>query len=180
MKLARSAVMLFTLFLLLFAATTTYAAKATTPPVRFQDIIYDNVTIGQFDKQTLKYEKDPYRDEVLVNVWIKTPLDSFNQSYTMYNYLLRTNTREMMMINRLDFDNSGNMLQNMSNKYNPALWTLVLPETATEKWYNAVTAYAKKNNKKLQQEYTSETKKEKRSQPLLGPFNHIFDMLSGN
>lgn len=179
MKLSKSAVVLFTMFLLLYTASTA-DAKATTPPVRFQDIIYDNATISQFDTQTLKYEKDPYRDEILLNVWIKTPIEPADQTYTLYNYLVKTNTREVMTINRIDFDASGRMLQNMSNKYNSALWTTVLPETLTEKWYTAVTAYAKKNNKRLQQEYTRTTTKERRSQPVLGPFNHIFDMVSGN
>lgn len=181
MNLSKSAVILFTMFLLLYTASTVDAAKATTPPVRFQDIIYDNVTISQFDTQTLKYEKDPYRDEILLNVWIKAPIDPSDQTYTLYNYLVRTNTREVMMSNRIDFDASGRMIQNMSNRYNPSLWTTVLPETPTEKWYTAVTAYAKKNSKRLQQEYTStSTTKERRSQPVLGPLNHIFDMVSGN
>lgn len=181
MNLSKSAVILFTMFLLLYTASTADAAKAATPPVRFQDIVYDNVTISQFDTQTLKYEKDPYRDEILLNVWVKTPIDTFDQTYTLYNYLLRTNTREVMTINRIDFDASGRMIQNMSNRYNPSLWTTVLPETPTEKWYTAVTAYAKKNSKRLQQEYTSTNPtKERRSQPVLGPLNHIFDMVSGN
>lgn len=181
MNLSKSAVVLFTMFLLLYTASSADAAKATTPPVRFQDIIYDNATVSQFDAQTLKYEKDPYRNEILLNVWVKTPIDPSDQTYTLYNYLVRTNTREVMMIKRIDFDASGRMLQNMSNRYNPLLWTTVLPETLTEKWYTAVTAYAKENNKRLQQDFAStNTTKERKSQPVLGPFNHIFDMVSGN
>jgi len=177
MFLQKYKVILVTLLLLLVIESVVSAA-----PNRFQTIYYDQIPIGQFDTQTLKYEKEPYRNVILLNVWVKTPMHPIDKTYTLYNYLYSTKTQEMVVLDQIDFDLNGQIINKISNQYNPSLWDKILPETLAERRYLAVSEYAKINAKKLQKEYNEQMDKNKakNSNNLPAPFNHVFDFLSGN
>lgn len=130
---------------------------APTPPLpptphRFAEVIAKNTTIAKFDTETFRYQKDTYRDELLLSVWIKTSPNT-DGSYSLNQYLLRQNEREIMLLEQIDFNAANQVTSSRSSKYDVKAWIKVIPETDTEKWYTAALKYAKTNNGKLKAAY---------------------------
>lgn len=138
-------------FLLTSVGVACDAASAPQPVVRFENIIYLDNPIAQFDKDTIKYVKDPYRDELLLDVWIKTIPDA-KGNYSMNRYWFRLKEREMMPVIECDYNAEGIVVSQKMHTYDVALWKPILPETMVEKWYTATLNYAHTNNKKLKRD----------------------------
>ena len=141
----------FVFLLLTSIGVTCNAASAPQPVVRFENIMYLDNPIAQFDKDTIKYTKDPYRDELLLDVWIKTIPDA-KGNYNMNRYWFRLKEREMMPVIECTLDADGNVVSQKMHTYDVALWKPILPETMIEKWYSATLNYAHTNNKKLKRD----------------------------
>lgn len=139
-------------FALLVTVLLQVPLVASANPSRYSDITWEDTVIAQFDTQTLKYVKDPYRDELLLDIWIKST-DADGKSYSLNHYLFRLNKREMMPLDLIDFNNNGQIVNKTSYAYDPTSWSLVIPETSAEKWYQFAIDYATKNDPKLRSEF---------------------------
>lgn len=143
-------------------------AQASMEPVRFAAVEQNGAVIAQFDTQTLAYEKDPYRDELLVNVWLKPTPDNMLDSYQLQHYLFRMTKREIMLIDQVDYSRSGGVLSRITKDYSPALWTVPLPETVEESYYSAVLKYAQAHDKELRAAVQPKADNKKRRDQLAG------------
>lgn len=142
--------------LLLFAYCPTIGLAADS---RYEDIVVGDTVVAQFDKETLRYEKDPYHDEQLLSVWIKTFSDSNKGVYSLTHYLFRLHDREMLQTDVVEYNAHGQITCTIANKYEPTSWSKILPETLTEKGYAAALKYSQNNNDQLQREYGERVKK---------------------
>ena len=149
--------LLITVVLLLNSGCAFAASKPHEPPPRFKEILQGSLTVGQFDTETLKYERDSYRNELVVNVWIKTKPDENNGRYSLNHYLFRVNEREYMLLDLIQYNNLvGNITYHKSNIYDMTLWTKIIPETEVENWYVPVLKYVQANDKKLKNQYNKQ------------------------
>jgi len=160
--------------LLVFSCSSTIGLAAAS---RYENIVTEEAVVAQFDTTTLRYEKDPYRDEKLVSVWIKNTSD-FSYDYTLKHYLFRLNEPQILLMNTVEYNSNGQVIGKVSNQYNPTLWAPVLPETVSESCYSAVLKYAQANNARLQLDYDKRMHSPKRT-----PFSiltDIFNAVSNN
>lgn len=177
MVLKRLLVILTALFLVNIGSA--YAALTPSDPQRFLEIRQGNMVVGQFDTETLRYEKDCYRDELLINVWIKTVPETKSGEYSLNHYLFRLNERELMFLDQIQYDTDGKIVNKTSNTYDINLWTKIVPETVAEKWYSTILKYANDNDKKLKQQYKNRKKdynEENTDNGLFAPFSYIFSV----
>lgn len=167
-------IMLAALFLFVFSVVGAEAA-----PSRYEGIVMDDAVVAQIDKDTLRYEKDPYRNEKLLSVWIKTPSDFGSDfDFSLNHYLFRLNNRDMLLLDTAQYNGAGQIISKITNPYNPTSWTMIMPETVQEKCYVLALKYARDNNAQLQQDYDERTVTQKNTTvPLLGD---IFNILSNN
>lgn len=142
--------------------------QASMEPARFVPVEQGNTVIAQFDTQTLAYEKDPYRDELLVNVWLKTTPDNMLDTYQLQHYLFRMTKRQIMLIDQVDYSRSDGVLSRISKDYRPALWTAPLPEAMEESYYSAVLKYAQAHDKELRAAVQPKADNKKRKDQLAG------------
>lgn len=163
-------------------SATSTPAPAPAPPSRYEDIHFEDSVIAQFDKETFRYVKDPYKNELLIDVWIKTFPETARVAYSLNHYLFQLSDRKMMALELIDFNSSGRILNTRANKYDPERWSPIIPETLAEKWYEAIYKYAQQNDKQLKAAYEKQRKDpdEKNPNILLAPFTHIFNLLSNN
>lgn len=165
----------YLLLVALFLFTFSSASALEAP--RYQGIVIDDAVVAQIDKDTLRYEKDPYRNEKLLSVWIKTTSD-FSSDFTLNHYLFRLANREMLHLDTVEYNGAGQIISKITNPYNPSSWSAIMPETVEEKCYVSALKYAQDNNAQLQQDYTERTVTQKNTTiPLLGD---IFNILSNN
>jgi len=160
--------------LLVFACSSAIGLAAAS---RYENIVTDDAVVAQFDTTTLRYEKDPYRDEKLVSVWIKSTSE-FSYDSTLKHYWFRLNERQMLLMDTADYNGSGQVIGKTSTQYNPSFWAPVLPETVPEACYSAVLKYAQTNNARLQLDYDKRMHNPKRT-----PFSiltDIFNAVSNN
>ncbi|XFO67757.1 hypothetical protein SPSIL_039760 [Sporomusa silvacetica DSM 10669] len=156
MTLKKFMLILTTIFLFNFGCANAAANAPVAEPQRFVEV--GNDAFGQFDTKTLRYEKDCYRDELLLSVWIKTT--EINRSdYYLNHYLFRLKDRELMLLDQIHLNSAGTIIRQLSNTYDMNLWTQIVPETETEKWYTSILKYAHDNDKKLKTEYKNRDKK---------------------
>lgn len=166
----------YTLLVTLLVFVCSSAIVLAAAP-RYENIVTEDAVVAQFDTTTLRYEKDPYRDEKLVSVWIKNTSE-FSYDNTLKHYLFRINERQMMLMDTADYNSSGQVIAKTSNQYNPSLWAPILPETVQEASYSAVLKYAHSNNARLQLDYDQRMHNPKRT-----PFSiltDIFNAVSNN
>ena len=82
------------LLLLLTSVSPVFAQGAETPtplpfaaPSRYLSILTRDIVTYSLDTETLRYVKDPYRDELLVEAWIKSnEVDAVNARYQRYYF----------------------------------------------------------------------------------------------
>lgn len=153
MILKKTSFILTFVFLLSLGSAYAAAQEQIAEKPRFAEIRNDSMLVGQFDTTTLKYEKDCYRDELLINVWIKTTADSDSGDYNLYHYLFRQKNREFMLLDQIHFNSSGKIIHKLSNTYDANSWTQIIPETVTDKWYSSISKYAQDNDRKLKKQY---------------------------
>jgi hypothetical protein len=176
MKLKKYSLILTAVFLLNFSS----AYAAAVEPSRFQEMGNANTELGQFDTETIKYAKDPYRNELLLNVWIKSLPDQNSGSYDLTHYLFRLKDREMMLLEQIEYSSSGEVLYQTLNKYDATLWTQIIPETLQEKWYSSILKYAQINDATLHNKYKNSKKNhnEKNSNDPLVSFSGIASLFN--
>ncbi|MDU2064881.1 MAG: hypothetical protein E6713_08555 [Sporomusaceae bacterium] len=156
------------LMMILMAYTTVFAAggaqaeldkrdaKKTDKPVvvepatHFANIDVQGETKFYFDTNTIRYTKDPYRDELLIDVWIKTPL---KQGFTLNRYLLRMQEREYMLTSGLIYANETKLLSQEKYAYQPERWSPVIPGSPQSIWYQSIINYASQNDKQLKKDF---------------------------
>lgn len=114
---------------------------------RYENIIYQGKIVSTFDTETIHYEKDPYRDELLIDVWIKTIPDQYSGSYSLSHYYFRQQKREFMLIRQLEYNGDNQIIGDYSITYDPNLWSTIIPETVSDQWYITTLKYAKENIK---------------------------------
>lgn len=146
--------MIFALLLFAYCPTIGLAADS-----RYENIVVGDTIVAQFDKETLRYEKDPYRNEKLLSVWIKTFSEPNKDTYSLTHYLFRLHDREMQTMDIVRYNTHGQVTDNLTNKYAPASWSQILPETLSETGYVAALKYSQDNNDQLQREYNERVKK---------------------
>ncbi|WP_371374518.1 hypothetical protein [Sporomusa aerivorans] len=162
------------LFLLICFPVTGLSAP---PSQRYENIMVDDTVVALFDKETLRYEKDPYRDELLINVWIKTLSTNGDNSYNLSHYLFRLHNSEILSLDSLDYDATGQLSRKITSSYDPNKWVPILPETVSEQWYISVTEYAKVNAAKLKKEYNERMGiNEKNRRNVFSFITDFFDM----
>lgn len=137
------------LFIALFVLIGIPLVAQASP--RYQDITIGGTTVALLDTTTFRYTKDPYLDEQFLDVWIKTSGD--NGTYTLHHCLFRQHTPEMMLVDKLEYDDAGDVLHPANAPHMVSQWTPIVPETTSETWYRAAQQYAKQNASKLQKEY---------------------------
>lgn len=164
--------------LLLWCLLILLHASVFATDSRYVDIVKGDATVAQFDKETLQYEKDPYLDEQLLSVWIKTFTN--NGSYNLNHYYFHLKEQKMMLLSSVEY-NANRLIQNkFEYKYNPDSWSPVLPDTAPEAWYSSTMKFAKDNNNKLQTDYNKRMKlDEKNKRNMFSIFNDAFNAASG-
>ncbi len=123
-------------------AQTANTAGQIPAPERFQVIAATERTNVTLDTQTIRYVQDPYREEKLVDAWVKT-IDRDTGGYNLSRYYFRTSERQAQLITSMDFDSDGNVLATERNSYAVKGFKDVIPETPEEKSYNAALQYAK-------------------------------------
>lgn len=177
MVLKKISLILMTVFLLNVGSAS--AALSSSEKQRFVEIGQDSIAVGHFDIETLRYEKDCYRDELLLNVWIKTVPEPQSGEYSLNHYLFRLNERELMTLDQIQYNSSGKIMLKTSNTYDINLWTQIIPETVADKWYSSILKYAHDNDKKLKQQYKNRKKdcnEENTDNVFFAPFSSIFSV----
>ncbi len=161
-------ILLVTLILFTFTSATGLAAAS-----RYEGIVMEDAVVAQIDKDTLRYEKDPYRSEKLLSVWIKTTSD-YSSDFTLHHYLFRLSNREMLLLDTVEYNGAGQVNSRISNPYNPSSWTMILPETALEKCYISALKYSQTNDAQLQQDYNERTTPKQNDSFILADIFNIF------
>lgn len=165
---------LLLVILLLFATS----ALGLAADYRYENIVMNDSVVAQFDKNTLRYEREPYRSEKLLSVWIKTTAD-FSSDYSLNHYLFRLTNREMLLLDTVECNGNGQILSKTSYPYNPNSWTLLLPETFPEACYVAALKYSQANNMQLEQDYAQRTTDSNKNRNFAF-FTDIFNIFSTN
>lgn len=160
------------------------AADISAPAAdsRYVDIYSGAVLTGQFDKQSFRYEQDPYQGKALINVWIKAYASSNDGTYHLNRYLFDMEDRKVMLINASTFTANGQVIASTPYTYNADRWNVIVPGTDTDTWYEAVMRYAKDNNKTLMANYKKRTDDVIRDSHSnwLTSIVHIFDPFTNN
>lgn len=147
---------------------------------RYEDIKKGDIIVGQLDKDTSRYVKDPYSDEQLLSVWIKVPSAPNDVGYNLNHYLFRLQDRKMMLLTSTKCSSNGETISEMTNNYNPSFWTNISPETVYEAWYNYVLKYSQNNDASLQKEYNKRMKlDDKNKHNMFSIFTDVFNFCSG-
>jgi hypothetical protein len=175
-KIMRYSKLLIIFTLLLFAYCPTIGLATDS---RYENIVVGDTIVAQFDKETLRYEKDPYRNEQLLSVWIKTFSNSDKDAYSLTHYLFRLHDREMMTMDIVEYNKHGQVTDNLTNKYDPASWSQILPETLPETGYVATLKYSQNNNDQLQSDYNERMKK-RSNRNIFSIFTDIYNIGSQN
>ena len=123
------------------AAAAGAAGANTAVAERFQLLVSNDKINTMLDMHTIRYCKDPYRDENLVDAWVKT-VERENGGYNLSRYYFRIKERQYQMITSLEFDADGNLISTERNPYS-SRFKDVIPETLAEKWYDAAMQYEK-------------------------------------
>lgn len=110
------------------------------------------------DTETLRQIPDPYRDEKLVDAWIKAiPSGQGRQKkiadrqnnlkstdgyeaygYSLNRYYFRLKQRQLLVMDRRDFSGFGAPLDAQSFKYDILRWEDLVPDTPPDAWYDFI------------------------------------------
>jgi len=113
------------------------------------------------DLQTVRYIKDPYLEEQLIDAWVKIVCEENGAeaeiesrenkgmvtkgydklSYSIRRYYFRLNQRQMQMLASRDFASDGSQLEFQKYTYTAARWDDLAPNTLGDLWYSKVRWY---------------------------------------
>jgi|GEM_PF-3211311 len=116
------------------------------------------------DIETVRYIKDPYLEEKIIDVWIKIVCEENGSkaeienrgkkgmvtegydkfSYSVRRYYLRLNERQMQMLASRDFASDGSQLEFQKYNYAAVRWDDLAPNTLGDLWYSKVRWYMDK------------------------------------
>lgn len=131
---------------------------------RYLKIAGDGASTYYLDVETVRYIKDPYLDEKLIDAWIKIVseqngaeaeianrqnkglategYDKF--SYSVRRYYFRLNERQLQMLASRDFALDGSQLEFQKYGYAANRWEDLVPNTLGDLWYGKVREYMDK------------------------------------
>ncbi|EGO63479.1 hypothetical protein [Acetonema longum] len=114
------------------------------PSERYQWAYSGGGQTFQFDTHTLQKINDPYRDEQLVEAWVRviTPNRTASSSIVLQQYYFRLNTKQIQLMSSFDLASDGQVGPGNKFTYDAHRWQDIVPGTAAEGIYNAVTDYA--------------------------------------
>ena len=118
------------------------------------------------DTETLRQIPDPYRDEKLIDAWIKAiPSGAGRQAeftkrrnnvkstdgyeifgYSMRRYYFRTTQRQIQQMDLRDFTDFGKPLDSQNYNYDVGRWEDIVPNTSPDAWYDFITLHIDKKN----------------------------------
>jgi len=107
------------------------------------------------DTETVRYIPDPYRDEKLVDAWIRlVPTETGRQleiktrqadnldilgyddfGYSMRRFYFRTMQRQIQRMHLKDFSATDKPLETRISKYEAVRWEDIVPNTPPDEWY---------------------------------------------
>lgn len=116
------------------------------------------------DADTVRYIPDPYRDEKLMDAWIKVvPTETGRQSeiktrlannlqvagydefnYSMRRYYFRVSQRQIQRMYLRDFSGSGKVLDTQSYKYEAIRWEELVPNSLGDVWHSFIIKHLSK------------------------------------
>lgn len=165
------------ILLLLLCSLLLFQMTVFAEDSRYVDIINGDIATAQLDTETFRYVKDPYLNEQLLSVWIKV---YNNGGYSINHYFFRIHNRKMMLLNRINHNANGQVVNEVTNKYDPASWSEISPESVCEAWYNSALKYSQDNDEKLQEEYKKRTGLNKNNRNVFSIFSDAFDIITNN
>jgi hypothetical protein len=132
------------IILSLFIVQVSYA-KAKDVRVRLQPIIVNGADNTFFDTETLKYIKDPYRNVLLLETWIRTDDTNLKGGYNLTKYYIRLESRQYQQMQSIDYDNNAKVIEQSKPIYSDSRWKEIIPESIADAWYHQVIKYVKDN-----------------------------------
>lgn len=108
---------------------------------RFQNVFLNDIISTSFDTITLCYVNDPYRDEKLLDVWVKTT-EIDGGDYNLNRYYLRLKERQYQLVSTFKISSQGEEISRETYPYS-SKFKEVIPESSFEKVYDAVRKYQK-------------------------------------
>lgn len=142
------------LLCLFFLAAASPALAQEAPPVqtitpRYQTIVTRDLTAYSLDTSTVRYVQDPYRDELLLEAWIKSS-DSDAVTARYQRYLFRQKERQLQLMASGEYDSQTAAPIELSlQRYHVSRWQDIAPESIQELLYAAVINYAETNKESL-------------------------------
>lgn len=131
---------------------------------RYVKIAEDSAFTYYLDTETARYIKDPYRDENLIDAWIKMECaengvvaeiknrrskglstDGYEDFfYSVRRYYFRLKERQMQLMISRDFARDGSQLEIKQYDYSAIRWDDLAPSTLGDYWYGKVRSYMEK------------------------------------
>ena len=131
---------------------------------RYLKIAGDPLFTYYLDTETVRYIKDPYRDENLIDAWIKIVCEPDGAAaeiknrkskglstegydrlfYSVRRYYFRLKERQMQLMISRDFAIDGTQLEIQKYEYSAARWDDLAPSTLGDYWYGKVRGYMEK------------------------------------
>lgn len=120
------------------------APQPEKPAERYQWAYSGGNQTFQFDTHTLQKINDPYRDEQLVEAWVRviTPDGTASGNIVLQQYYFRLKEKQIQLMGSFDMGSNGQAGPGSKFTYAAHRWEDIMPGTASEGIYNAVTDYA--------------------------------------
>lgn len=153
---------LFVIFTMVFLMQ--YSLCFAEQSSRYLKITENAAYTYYLDTETVRYIKDPYLEEKLIDVWIKIVCEQSGAeaeiknrenkgmitegydkfSYSVRRYYFRLNERQMQMLTSRDFASDGSQLEFQKCIYAATRWDDLAPNTVGDLWYSKVRWYLDK------------------------------------
>lgn len=145
------------LFMLVITPGLAFAAEAAdeineeeqTEIVRFIPIFSDDEYNYYMDTATIKLTPHPYKDEQLVDVWLKlehnaNALYADSAVYILQHYYMRQGAAQQQLLSEVLVNSEENFSSEQRAKYSEANWDNLIPDTGEELCYQEVMQYVEK------------------------------------
>lgn len=146
------------LFMLVCVPLPAYAADKTVQPIetqeqavtlRFVPIFSDDEYNYYLDTTTIKLTAHPYKNEQLVDVWLKLEhnagaLYSDSTVYILQHYYMRRGVAEQQLLSEVIINSDESSSSEQRANYSEANWEGLIPDTSEELCYQAVMNYVDK------------------------------------
>lgn len=141
--------------ILLLMLTETVCCYAL-PKSRYLKVASNSAYNYYLDTETVRYIRDPYLDEQLIDAWLKiTAADDISNTelenqqvtennrfgYSVRRYYFRLKERQMQLLTLQDFSTNGTPLNSEKYTYAAVRWDDIAPNTLGEVWYGKIRTY---------------------------------------